>query len=193
MHCKRTECDFYGQNNPGLVNHQRQTHTAVTLHCSWQYKQKMMPTEREILQANSRYHNGSQIQYPRVHSDLAYTTLDEWKQGIDGWTDGMCACVHVCVSVYKCPSDSDAVEPAYCNSVVCLWLWHRSNRNFFRKMTRRSAPKGGISHIVWLPPYCLTLRLSTVQSQISLPTTHYHYMNMSTWARKHTHYITHKD
>ena len=36
--------------------------------------------------------------------------------------DGQMACVHVCVSVYKCPSDSDAVEPAYCNPVVWLWL-----------------------------------------------------------------------
>ena len=111
-----------------------------------------------------------------------------WMSESRALTDGQMVCVHVCVSVYKCPSDSDAVEPAYCNSVVCLWLWHRSNRNFFRKMTRRSAPKGRISHIVWLPPYCLTLRLSTVQSQISLPTTLYHYMNMSTWACKHTHY-----
>ena len=117
-----------------------------------------------------------------------------WMSENRALTDGQMECVHVCVSVYKCPSDSDAVEPAYCNSVVCLWLWHRSNRNFFRKMTRRSAPKGGISHIVWLPPYCLTLRLSTVHRKFHCPP-----HSTTTWtcqherANTHTIRITHKD
>ena len=184
LHCKRTECDFYGQNNPGLVNHQRQTHTAVTLHCSRQYKQKMMPKEREILQANSRFHNGSQNPIPRSSFRSGLHHFGRVKAG-HWWMDGW----HVCVSVYKCPSDSDAVEPAYCNSVVWLWLWHCSNRNFFRKMTRRSAPKGRISHIVWLPPYCLTLRLHCTIANFTAHRTlplHEH-VNMST--QTHTLYV----
>ena len=101
LHCKRTECDFYGQNNPGLVNHQRQTHTAVTLHCSQQYKQKMMPKkQREILQANSRFHDGSQIPIPRssFRSGLhhsGWVKTGHWR--MDRWN--VCMCASVCTSV----------------------------------------------------------------------------------------------